>query len=192
MSIAEIGQGAWTILSQIVAETLGISLEKVQATFADTATTPFAHSTSGSTTTFTSGLAALQAAENAKRAVLEAAARLLEVEPSELKLADGFVSVMDAPEIRIPLGHVIRRNQDQVIVGNASLRSGSKTHIINSFAAHFPKLKPIPKPVRSASYAMSPCTTRGALSIPKRRVDRQSAARSGTRLCAYGRYPCGS
>ena len=80
MSIAEIGQGAWTILSQIVAETLGISLEKVQATFADTAITPFAHSTSGSTTTFTSGLAALQAAENAKRGVLEAAARLLEVE----------------------------------------------------------------------------------------------------------------
>jgi xanthine dehydrogenase molybdenum-binding subunit len=141
MSIAEIGQGAWTILSQIVAETLGIGLEKVQATFADTATTPFAHSTSGSTTTFTSGLAALQAAEDAKRGVLETAARLLEVNPSELRMADGFVSVMDAPEIRIPLGHVIRRNQDQVIVGKASLRSGSKTHIINSFAAHFAEVE---------------------------------------------------
>jgi xanthine dehydrogenase molybdenum-binding subunit len=141
MSIAEIGQGAWTILSQIVAETLGIGLEKVQATFADTATTPFAHSTSGSTTTFTSGLAALQAAEDAKRGVLEAAARLLEVKPSELKIADGFVSVLDAPEIRIPIGHVIRRSQDRVIIGNASLRSGSKTHIINSFAAHFAEVE---------------------------------------------------
>ena len=77
MSIAEIGQGAWTILTQIVAETLGMSFGKVQATFADTATTPFAHSTSGSTTTFTSGLAALQAAADAKRSVLETAARLL-------------------------------------------------------------------------------------------------------------------
>ena len=145
MSIAEIGQGAWTILSQIVAETLGIGFGKVQATFADTATTPFAHSTSGSTTTFTSGLAALQAAEDAKRGVLETAARLLEVKPSELKLADGFVSVMDTPEIRIPLGHVIRRNQDQVIVGKASLRSGSKTHIINSFAAHFAEVEVDPE-----------------------------------------------
>ena len=141
MSIAEIGQGAWTILSQIVAETLGIGFGKVQATFADTATTPFAHSTSGSTTTFTSGLAALQAAEDAKRGVLETAARLLEVKPSELKLADGFMSVMDAPEIRIPIGHVIRRNKDQVVVGNASLRSGSKTQIINSFAAHFAEVE---------------------------------------------------
>jgi xanthine dehydrogenase molybdenum-binding subunit len=137
MSIAEIGQGAWTILRQIVAETLGIAFEKVQATFADTATTPFAHSTSGSTTTFTSGRAALQAAEDAKRRVLETAARLLEVRPDELKMVDGFVSVMDAPEIRIPLGHVIRRSPDQAVVGKASLRSGSKTHIINSFAAHF-------------------------------------------------------
>src|SRR4029434_35936 len=123
------------------AEALGIAFGKVQATFADTATTPFAHSTSGSTTTFTSGLAALQAAEDAKRGVLETAARLLEVKPNELKLADGFVSVMDAPEIRIPLGHVIRRNQDQVVIGKASLRSGSKTHIINSFAAHFADLE---------------------------------------------------
>jgi xanthine dehydrogenase molybdenum-binding subunit len=141
MSIAEIGQGAWTILTQIVAESLGIGFEKVQATFADTATTPFAHSTSGSTTTFTSGLAALQAAEDAKRGVLEAAARLLEVKPSELKMADGFVSVLDAPEIRIPLGHVIRRNEDHVVIGKASLRSGSKTHIINSFAAHFAEVE---------------------------------------------------
>jgi xanthine dehydrogenase molybdenum-binding subunit len=141
MSIAEIGQGAWTILTQIVAESLGIGFEKVQATFADTATTPFAHSTSGSTTTFTSGLTALQAAEDAKRGVLEAAARLLEVKPSELKMADGFVSVLDAPEIRIPLGHVIRRNQDHVVIGKASLRSGSKTHIINSFAAHFAEVE---------------------------------------------------
>jgi xanthine dehydrogenase molybdenum-binding subunit len=141
MSIAEIGQGAWTILRQIVAEALGIAFEKVRATFADTATTPFAHSTSGSTTTFTSGLAALQATEDAKHSVLEAAARLLEVKPEELKMADGFVSVMDAPEIRIPLGHVIRRNPDQVVVGKASLRSGSKTHIINSFAAHFTEVE---------------------------------------------------
>jgi xanthine dehydrogenase molybdenum-binding subunit len=145
MSIAEIGQGAWTILRQIVAETLGIGYEKVLATFADTATTPFAHSTSGSTTTFTSGLAALQAAEDAKRAVLETAARMLEVKPDELKMADGFVSVVDTPEIRIPLGHVIRRNPDQVVVGKASLRSGSKTHIINSFAAHFVELEVDPE-----------------------------------------------
>ncbi|MGZ8466198.1 MAG: xanthine dehydrogenase family protein molybdopterin-binding subunit [Candidatus Binatia bacterium] len=137
MSITEIGQGAWTILSQIVAETLGLDMAKVHATFADTDTTPFAHSTSGSTTTFTSGLAAQQAAEDAKRQLLESAAKLLEVEPARLLWRDAFVVIADTPEIKIPVGHVIRRQPEQTIVGEAKLRAGSKTHIINSFAAHF-------------------------------------------------------
>lgn len=145
MSIAEIGQGAWTILRQIVAETLEMDFAKVQATFADTATTPFAHSTSGSTTTFTSGLAALKAAEDAKRQILETASRLLEVEPTKLQLHDGMVSVIETPEIRVPLGHVIRRHKDQIVIGEAKLRAGSKTHIINSFAAHFAEVEVDPE-----------------------------------------------
>jgi xanthine dehydrogenase molybdenum-binding subunit len=141
MSITEIGQGAWTILRQIVAETLGVEFDQVHATFADTATTPFAHSTSGSTTTFTSGLAAQQAAENARLRLLENAARLLEVEPAALTLRDGFVTQADMPEISIPVSHVIRRQPDRTIVGAAKLRAGSKTHIINSFAAHFAEVE---------------------------------------------------
>jgi xanthine dehydrogenase molybdenum-binding subunit len=137
MSITEIGQGAWTILRQIVAETLGVDFEKVHATFADTETTPFAHSTSGSTTTFTSGLAAQQAAEDAKRRLLESAAKLLEVEPAKVVLRNEFIAVADTPEMKIPVSHVIRRQPEQTIVGEAKLRAGSKTHIINSFAAHF-------------------------------------------------------
>jgi len=145
MSIAEIGQGAWTILRQIVAETLGLRFDRVRATFADTATTPFAHSTSGSTTTFTSGLAALHAAEHAKRQILKTAAQMLEVEPEQLQLQDGFVCVVETPEIRIPLDHVIRRHKEPMVIGEAKLRAGSKTHIINSFAAHFAEVEVDPE-----------------------------------------------
>jgi xanthine dehydrogenase molybdenum-binding subunit len=141
MSITEIGQGAWTILRQIVAETLGVNFENVHATFADTASTPFAHSTSGSTTTFTSGSAAQRAADNAKQRLLESAAKLLEVEPARLALRDGSVAIADTPEIKIPLSHVVRRQPGQTIVGEAKLRAGSKTHIINSFAAHFAEVE---------------------------------------------------
>jgi len=141
MSITEIGQGAWTILRQIVAETLGVNFEKVHATFADTETTPFAHSTSGSTTTFTSGLAAQQAAEDAKRRLLESAAKLLEVEPAKVVIRNEFVVATDTPDMKIPVSHVIRRQPEQMIVGEAKLRAGSKTHIINSFAAHFAEVE---------------------------------------------------
>jgi len=141
MSITEIGQGAWTILRQIVAETLGVEFDQVHATFADTATTPFAHSTSGSTTTFTSGLAAQRAAAEAKRRLMESAAKLLEAEPAQLVLRGGFVAIADTPEIKIPVSHVIRRQPEQAIVGEAKLRAGSRTHIINSFAAHFTEVE---------------------------------------------------
>jgi xanthine dehydrogenase molybdenum-binding subunit len=141
MSITEIGQGAWTILRQMVAETLGVEFSQVQGAFADTALTPFAHSTSGSTTTFTSGLAAEQAAGEAKRRLLESAGKLLETAPEQLILRDGFVAIADAPEIKIPVAHVVRRQTDQVIVGEARLRAGSKTHIVNSFAAHFAEVE---------------------------------------------------
>jgi xanthine dehydrogenase molybdenum-binding subunit len=141
MSITEIGQGAWTILRQIVAETLGVDFEKVGATFADTAATPFAHSTSGSTTTFTSGLAAQRAAEDAKQRLLESAAKILEVEPARLALRHGFAAVAETPEIKIPVSHVIRRQPDRTIVGQAKLRAGSKSHIINSFAAHLAEVE---------------------------------------------------
>jgi xanthine dehydrogenase molybdenum-binding subunit len=141
MSITEIGQGAWTILRQMVAETLGVEFDQVHATFADTAATPFAHSTSGSTTTFTSGLAAERAAGEAKRRLLESAAKLLEAEPAQLSLRGGFVAIADTPEIKIPVSHVVRRQPQQIITGEAKLRAGSRTHIINSFAAHFAEVE---------------------------------------------------
>lgn len=145
MSIMEIGQGAWTILLQITAETLGLSLDNVKGVFADTETTPFSHSTSGSTTTFTSGLAALQAAEDAKRQILETASRLLEVSSTDLEIRRGVVFSRSDPDQRLPLGHVVTRRQNRIVVGQASLRAGSKTHIINSFAAHFAEVEVDPE-----------------------------------------------
>jgi len=136
-SIMEIGQGAWTILSQIVAETLGIRLSEVKGTFADTESTPFSHSTSGSTTTFTSGLAVLRAAEDARRQIFETASRLLEIPVSELEICDGVVRARGIPDLHLPLGKVVVRRQNRMVVGQANLRAGSRTHIINSFAAHF-------------------------------------------------------
>ena len=141
MSITEIGQGAWTVLRQIAAETLGIAFDKVRATYADTDKTPFAHSTSGSTTTFTSGLAVEQAAGDAKQRLLEAAAKILETDPDKVIWRDDYLASSDTPELRIPLAHVMRRQPERMISGEAKLRAGSKTHIINSFAAHFAEVE---------------------------------------------------
>ena len=69
------------------------------------------------------------------------AAKLLEVEPAKLELQDEFVAVAETPEIKIPVSHVLRRQPGQTIVGEAIVRAGSKSHIINSFAAHFAEVE---------------------------------------------------
>ncbi|MFQ5849989.1 MAG: xanthine dehydrogenase family protein molybdopterin-binding subunit [Candidatus Binatia bacterium] len=145
MSIMEIGQGAWTILTQIVAETLGLRHGDVRGYFADTQTTPFSHSTSGSTTTFTSGLAALRAAEDARGQILDTASRLLEAEPGELEIRDGMVFTRSAPDLRLPVRNVVLRRENHTVVGQANVRAGSRTHIINSFAAHFAEVEVDPE-----------------------------------------------
>ena len=145
MSIMEIGQGAWTILTQIVAEALGLRHSDVKGCFADTQITPFSHGTSGSTTTFTSGLAALRAAKDAREQILETASHLLETETGELEIRDGRVFVSGAPDLHLPVSNVVMRRENRVVVGQANVRAGSKTHIINSFAAHFAELEVDPE-----------------------------------------------
>jgi len=61
-SSVEIGQGTLTSLAQIVAEELGLPIERVSVTFPDTDVTPFDQSTSSSRTIFNMGNAAVRAA----------------------------------------------------------------------------------------------------------------------------------
>jgi len=145
MGTMELGQGAWTILTQIAAETLGLRYTDVKGVFGDTQKTPFSHGTSGSTTTFTSGLASQQAAQHARQQIIETASRLLETEADELDIRDGLVFARDTPDLHIPVGHVVMRRENRTIVGQARLRAGSKTHIINSFAAHFTEVEVDPE-----------------------------------------------
>lgn len=57
----EVGQGVWTVLAQIAAQTLGIELDKVHVAFTDTATSPDAGSCSASRLTYMSGNAVYRA-----------------------------------------------------------------------------------------------------------------------------------
>jgi CO/xanthine dehydrogenase Mo-binding subunit len=64
IGVVDVGQGSTTLLAQIVAETLQVPMDRVDMVMADTATTPPAHITAGSSTTTTSGAAVKLAAED--------------------------------------------------------------------------------------------------------------------------------
>nr|ART39643.1 J211 [uncultured bacterium] len=120
VGVVDVGQGSETVLAQIAAEALGLPVDRIDVVLADTATTPPAHTTAGSTTTLTSGAAVKAAAENARNEAIERA-RVQETvaEPSRLDLA----SIMAA--------------LNEEVVGTAEVTSGSADYIVNSFGAHF-------------------------------------------------------
>ena len=102
-SSVEIGQGTLTSLAQIVAEELGLPVDRVGVTFPDTDVTPFDQSTSSSRTVFTMGGAARQAAHQIRQQLLEIGARVFEANVEDLQLVDGFLEVKGVPDKRLSI-----------------------------------------------------------------------------------------
>ncbi len=95
---SDVGGGADTVLAQIAAETLGVTLDKIVITSGDTDTTPFDVGAYASSTTIISGGAVKKAAEKVRAQILGLAAQMLEA-PVE-KLDCGNNAVFTAGECR--------------------------------------------------------------------------------------------
>jgi 4-hydroxybenzoyl-CoA reductase subunit alpha len=95
---ADIGQGAETVISQIVAEELGVPLEDVRITAADTGITPLDPGTFGSGVTVRAGNAARLAAIAAKQKLFNFLADKLEANVADLVARDRKIFVKGSPE----------------------------------------------------------------------------------------------
>ncbi len=87
----EIGQGARTALSQVVAEELGLSLDRVIVAQLDTDVTPYDAATNASSSMVVMGLSAQRAAQDLKRQIAKLAARELKSDASRLKFKNSKV-----------------------------------------------------------------------------------------------------
>ncbi|HSW16215.1 MAG TPA: molybdopterin cofactor-binding domain-containing protein, partial [Ramlibacter sp.] len=105
---ADIGQGAMTMLSQVVAHELDIPLAQVHVMQPDTDVAPFAIGTLASRVTIVAGNAAIVAARAARDKLLAQAAAMLGASADQLELAGGAVRVRTAPERKLTLGEVAR------------------------------------------------------------------------------------
>ena len=119
----EIGQGSETVLAMIVAETLGVPIERVDVVNSDTSVRPWDVGTHASRTTFVAGNAARLAAEKVKAQLLEMAAAELEEPAARLDVKGGFVFVKGEPQQRLPYAEVARaghfRHHGRVLVAEA-------------------------------------------------------------------------
>jgi carbon-monoxide dehydrogenase large subunit len=104
VSVGEQGQGTETVLAQIVADTLGISLDKVRIISGDTSVTPYGGGNWASRGTGIGGEAVLQASAALRSEILGVAAAILERAPASLAIRDSQVVDIDnaAPLLALP------------------------------------------------------------------------------------------
>jgi CO/xanthine dehydrogenase Mo-binding subunit len=121
---SELGQGAKTIMSQIVAEELRVPLDRVTIRPIDTAFTPFDRSTGSSRSTTVMGKAVELAGSDARRQIVELAVEHFECPEDAITLQGGAAI---AGRKRITYGELINRHfadQGGELVGTGYAHSG--------------------------------------------------------------------
>lgn len=108
ISVTEQGQGTEAIISQIVADQLGIAQEHVKVITGDTEVTPHGGATWACRGAGIGGETALQATRVLKRNILEIAALILQEQPAALDIIDGQVVDAGSQQQRLPVSEIAR------------------------------------------------------------------------------------
>jgi 4-hydroxybenzoyl-CoA reductase subunit alpha len=118
----DIGQGSDHILAAIVAEVLGVALEDIQLTTADTDLTPIDLGSYSSRVTFMAGNAAKAAAEKVRDRLFEAAARALQCDADELIARDHRIFRRNRPVDGLSFAQAVQlvETEHGVVTGTGS------------------------------------------------------------------------
>ena len=99
LASTDLGQGLKTVIAQIGAETLGVPFENVMIDTADSDTGPHCMGTFASRATHRVGNAVIQAAQEARKVMMEVAADELEASPDDLETdGQGNINVKGSPD----------------------------------------------------------------------------------------------
>lgn len=125
----DVGQGAMTVLCQILAEDLGLDLKEVLVSPIDSEMTPLDPGTYGSRVTFCSGNAVLAAAQDVKNQIFAAVAPRLGAAPENLEIGDHWVYVREQPDRGMPWINAVREAfyaKGQPVIGRGTATPGTE------------------------------------------------------------------
>jgi 4-hydroxybenzoyl-CoA reductase subunit alpha len=105
---ADIGQGSSTMVAIAVAETLGISLERIRVVAGDSAVTPKDNGAYSSRITFMVGNAAIDAARKLKAILADAAARKLEADIEDIDCAADTFHIAGGSQSSLTFAEVVK------------------------------------------------------------------------------------
>lgn len=132
-ALTDAGQGELTAFAQITAETLGVGIEDVIVSDADTDNAPYDAVTHASRGIYVGGGAVKLAAEDARKSLLEWAGKMLEASPEDLELKDKKVFVKGAPSKSVSIAHVAANAR----IKNWGTIVGKSSYAAPGFAPHF-------------------------------------------------------
>ena len=102
----DIGNGAKTIQTQIVADTIGVPYDWVTFDNSNTDSSPVCTGTFASRATFVAGKAVQKAAQRVREQILEVAGQEMEISPEDLEIDDGEVMAKGTPTKKLSVGDV--------------------------------------------------------------------------------------
>jgi 4-hydroxybenzoyl-CoA reductase subunit alpha len=110
---ADIGQGSNTLLAAIVAEVLGVDLERVHVQRVDSDVSPIDLGSYSSRVTFMMGNAARAAAEELKGKLVSAAGEILGRDPGEVEVGYECFRLAGSPEVSVPFLEALHRAMEK-------------------------------------------------------------------------------
>lgn len=132
----EIGSGSRTAIAMIAAEEVGIPWEQTSiAPETDTSVTTDTGGTWGSRMTPSGGWGILEAARDAKRQILDVAAKMLETEADKLETRNGEAFMVGQPDKKVTIAEVASKAGGPIIGRGFALRPTQWQ--MAAFAAHF-------------------------------------------------------
>ncbi len=108
VSVTEQGQGTEAVFTQIAAQAVGVSVDRVRVVTGDTGVTPYGGGTWASRGAGIGGEAVLQAGKALKSNILDIAAAILSVDKGTLDLANNQIVDRLSGEVKLPLNEVGR------------------------------------------------------------------------------------
>ena len=137
MGASDIGTGTKTWAAMIVAEELGVSVERIQIEHADTATTQYATSSGGSKTVPSDSPAVRAAAFAVKKELLQMAANELEMEEVDLELRDLAISSRSNPEKKVEVTDLEKLGRQGVVMGTGYREPNPENKVTWPYSAQF-------------------------------------------------------
>lgn len=134
---SDMGQGARTILTQLVSEHLGVPMEQVSLVMGDTAVVPFDYSTSASRSTVFMGTAVVDACDKAIAELRRLAAAHFGVDVEDVAFEPGRVTITGAAHTLPEILGTIFGVPGEIITSGAARDEGEPGHPLGGTASFY-------------------------------------------------------